>query len=290
MKNIFKSVFVAALALAAVACNKAAPEKSEVEAGFAAKAPVPTAAIDAASFSTDGLTATVKVSFTGITKEAMDSLSIGLVYGTDPTFASSKFAPVEDLKDGSYTLTVTATANTKMYFMASAANVGGTCYSEILEKDIPDLPFHVKVAGTYVGNVVSAANGAEFAHKIEVICGVDDEDPTVCLISGIEPQYLVQLGAKYPDGNFCYGKIDDDACTITIDYQSPCHIASPKDVLLVGFDLPSFAAAEYYDDVVFEGLKDGNLNLKGAFGRLSFSDGEYALTNAYDGGVTYVKQ
>lgn len=289
MKNIFKSVFVAALALAAVACNKAAPEKSEVEAGFAAKAPVPTAAIDAASFSSDGLTATVKVSFTGITKEAMDSLSIGLVYGTDPTFASSKFEAVEDLKDGSYTLTVTAVTNTKMYFMAAAANVGGTCYSEVLEKDIPDLPFHVKVAGTYVGNVVSSAYGDEYTQAIEII--VDEEDPTVCIVSGFEPYYLKKYGLKYPNGNYCIGTIDDETSTITVPKGSYLHLYEGNDSFVAGVDSDSFKTAENLADITFKSTADGNLYRYEAFGSQSMGeDGKYAWEDQYAGGVTYVKQ
>lgn len=290
MKNIFKSVFVAALALAAVACNKAAPEKSEVEAGFAAKAPVPTAAIDAASFSSDGLTATVKVSFTGITKEAMDSLSIGLVYGTDPTFASSKFEAVEDLKDGSYTLTVTAVTNTKMYFMAAAANVGGTCYSEVLEKDIPDLPFHVKVAGTYVGNVVSSAYGDEYTQAIEII--VDEEDPTVCIVSGFEPYYLKEYGVKYPQANFCIGTIDDETSTITVAEWSRLYLdEEDADAMVLGVNTDSFETASANGPITFKGTADGNLYRYEAFGTLSpGEDGKYAWEDQYAGGVTYVKQ
>ena len=66
MKNISKIIFVASIALAAISCNKPAPEKAAVESSFDACAPVPTASIDAQSFSTNGLTATVKVSFSGV--------------------------------------------------------------------------------------------------------------------------------------------------------------------------------------------------------------------------------
>lgn len=289
MKNIFKSVFVAALAFAAVACNKAVPEKSEVEAGFAAKAPVPTAVIDAESFSSDGLTATVKVSFTGITKEAMDSLSIGLVYGTDPTFASSKFEAVEDLKDGSYTLTVTAVTNTKMYFMAAAANVGGTCYSEVLEKDIPDLPFHVKVVGTYVGTVVSEAYGDQYSNKIEII--VDEENPTECIISGIEPYWLGE-GRKYPTSNYCIGIIDDEASTITVPMESVLNFSTTNDKFVIGANSDSWKTATAFADIVFKGTADGNLYRYEAMRTYAFDadSGEYAPEDQYAGDVTYVKQ
>ena len=290
MKNIFKGVFVAALAFAAVACNKAVPEKSEVEAGFVAKAPVPTAVIDAESFSSDGLTATVKVSFTGITKEAMDSLSIGLVYGTDPTFASSKFEAVEDLKDGSYTLTVNAVTNTKMYFMAAAANVGGTCYSEVLEKDIPDLPFHVKVVGTYVGNVVSSVyDDGKYTQAIEII--VDEKDPTVCIVSGFEPYYLKKYGLKYPDGNYCIGTIDDETSTITIPKGSYLNLYEENDSFVVGVDSDSFKTAENIADITFKSTADGNLYRYEAFGPQSMGeDGKYTWEDQYAGDVTYVKQ
>lgn len=214
MKKISKIIFVASIALAAISCNKPAPEKAAVESSFDACAPVPTASIDAQSFSTDGLTATVKVSFSGVTEAAQDGLSLGLVYSTDPTFSQSSFIPADKLEDGTYTMTCNVVAKSKTYFKAAAANKGGSSYSETLAMDIPDIPFYLKISGTYFVKETSEADGHEYEHDIEI--AVDKNDNTKCIIKNIEP-YYASNGLLFNKGyNYLEGIVDNDAETITV--------------------------------------------------------------------------
>ena len=214
MKNISKIIFVASIALAAISCNKPAPEKAAVESSFDACAPVPTASIDAQSFSTNGLTATVKVSFSGVTEAAQDGLSLGLVYSTDPTFSQSSFIPADKLEDGTYTMTCNVVAKSKTYFKAAAANKGGSSYSETLAMDIPDIPFYLKMSGTYFVKETSEADGHEYEHDIEI--AVDKNDNTKCIIKNIEP-YYASNGLLFNKGyNYLEGIVDNDAETITV--------------------------------------------------------------------------
>ena len=249
MKNISKIIFVASLALAAISCNKSAPEKAAVESSFDACAPVPTASIDAASFTTDGLTASVKVSFTGVTDASSDKLSLGLVYSTDPTFVESSFVPAAELKDGTYTITCNVIAKTKTYFKAVAANAGGSSYSETLAKDIPDIPFYLKVSGTYFVKEVSEATGYEYEHDIEI--ALDKKDNSLCIIKNLEPYYAGK-GYLYDKGfNYLSGVIDNEAETITVETLSSLHLGG-RMVCVLG--------DEGFLDIVFK--FDGKNSLK----------------------------
>ena len=288
MKKIVKSFIITAIAIVAVACNKPAPDKSSVEAGFANPIPIPTASIDE-NITTDGVSATVKVTFDGVVSEAMDSLSLGLVYGTDPTFEKSTFVPVEKLENGTYTLNVNVVSKSKTYFVAAAANTGGTCYSDVIEKEIPDVAFHLKVAGKYVGKVVSEAYGDEYSQEIEII--VSEEDPTICIVSGFEPFYLKKYGLKYPKGNYCEGVIDDEKSTITVVNQSRLYLYQENDAIVVGANTDSWKTATGFADITFVGTDDGSLFRKEAFGTMSIGEsGDYAFEDQYAGGVKYTKQ
>lgn len=221
MKNISKIIFVASIALAAISCNKPAPEKAAVESSFDACAPVPTASIDAQSFSTDGLTATVKVSFSGVTEAAQDGLSLGLVYSTDPTFSQSSFIPADKLEDGTYTMTCNVIAKSKTYFKAAAANKGGSSYSETLAMDIPDIPFYLKISGTYFVKETSKASKV-YEHDIEI--AVDENDNTKCIIKNVEP-FFASNGYLFDRGfNYLNGIVDNDAETITVPAFSSYHL------------------------------------------------------------------
>lgn len=222
MKNISKIIFVASIALAAISCNKPAPEKAAVESSFDACAPVPTASIDAQSFSTNGLTATVKVSFSGVTEAAQDGLSLGLVYSTDPTFSQSSFIPADKLEDGTYTMTCNVVAKSKTYFKAAAANKGGSSYSETLAMDIPDIPFYLKISGTYFVKETSEAFEDVYEHDIEIT--LDEKDNSLCLIKNLEP-YYASKGYLYDKGyNYLFGVIDNEAQTITVETLSSLHL------------------------------------------------------------------
>lgn len=224
MKNISKIIFVASIALAAISCNKPAPEKAVVESSFDACAPVPTASIDAQSFSTNGLTATVKVSFSGVTEAAQDGLSLGLVYSTDPTFSQSSFIPADKLEDGTYTMTCNVVAKSKTYFKAAAANKGGSSYSETLAMDIPDIPFYLKISGTYfVKETSEAYDDSVYEHDIEI--SLDENDNTKCIIKNLEPYYAVSKGYLFDKGlNYLDGIVDNDAETITVPALTSYHL------------------------------------------------------------------
>lgn len=273
-----KRIIILSLALvsALVSCNKAAPDKASVEEGFAPKGSVPTATISK-DIQTDGEIAVVTVSFSGVSGDAMDSLSIGLLYGTDETFYNSSFEPAEELKDGSYTLVVSVKDGTTNYFRAVAANINGTSYSEAVPVQIPKLVYNF--VGAYSATVYSELLEEEIPSVIEVY--VSENNPSAYLISGIAPEYSSKY---YPDGNYVKAVYDEEEGTITIPYCSSINLGG---YYVVGIDAPDWKSATGYSDIVFEIDGDGNLYRENAIVEWDEEDEEFEY--AVYGGVTYVK-
>lgn len=282
MKKTFTYLCLALVCIVtSVSCNKAALDKDAVEAGFAAKGPVPTVTIG--KISIDVTTASVSLTFAGISAESSDSLSIGLLTSNDPDFYTSNFAAVKTLADGTYTVNCSVTPNSKVYFRGVAANVNGTNYSETIAQDIPDVPFYMKVGGVYGCTEISEAYGDKYpGHSIYI--AVDPEDNTSCIVGNIEP-YFVTKGYVYTKGyNIVPGILDNEKKTITIELGADCGVAG---FLMGALDSPSYKTAKNFTDIVLEMQADGSLLRKNCM--VTIDPEDFSLYDAYAGGVVYRK-
>ena len=157
MKNTFKYIIAFALGLAAVSCNKTL-EKDEVEAGFAPKSEIPTVTTpvveDVVAVEKKVV---VSVTFAGFSEET-DSLELGFLVTTDPTFTKTKAVLVDPATvgtDGKVTVDLPVTIATKNYIRATASSVSGTNFSETVEVDVPDIPWYQAMAASYSGDAYS---------------------------------------------------------------------------------------------------------------------------------------
>lgn len=157
MKNTFKYIIAFALGLAAVSCSKTL-EKAEVEAGFAPKSDIPTVTTPVVEDIVPvDKKVVVSVTFSGYS-EATDSLELGFLVSTDPTFASSKAVildPATIPADGKVTVDLPVTISTKNYIKATASSVSGSNFSETVEVDVPSVPWYQAMAASYTGNAYS---------------------------------------------------------------------------------------------------------------------------------------
>jgi len=157
MKNTFKYIIAFALGLAAVSCNKTL-DKAEVEAGFAPKSEIPTVTTPVV----EDIVAmekkvVVSVTFAGFSEET-DSLELGFLVTTDPTFSKTKAVlldPATVGADGKVTVDLPVTIATKNYIRATASSVSGTNFSETVEVDVPDIPWYQAMAASYSGDAYS---------------------------------------------------------------------------------------------------------------------------------------
>lgn len=280
MKKIFTYIITATAIVAAVSCNKPAAEKSEVESHFKTPGDIPSVEITE-DITTDGQTAEVTFSVTGITASALDSLSIGvLVSANDPTFASPSFTKLIAPEDGVYTIDVNVTAKTTSYFRAVAANLNGTHYSDAVVVTIPDIAFHLKLDGDWYGEENSEQYGDEYKRNITI--AVDAQDPTKCIIKNIEPYYQ-SGGYVAPTYNYVEGIVDDTKQTIVITKFSSVHLGTKT---ITGVDAPSYQAAQSYTDIVFQMNDKGELVRANAMATIT---GTGSAEDAYLGGVVYKK-
>lgn len=295
MKKIFKYLpLVAVIALAS--CAKEAPSKSSVESGFTEfTVTLPTVAISSKA-ECDAIAgyATVQVTFSGITA-GLDSLSVGVLSDSDPTFRTASFTKVESPADGIVTLKAKVTPNSTYYIRGVAACTAGTSYSDVIEVKVPDVPFYVKVIGAYAGEIKSAADGSEYNNTITVVA--DNEDPEhKCYIYGIEPYYTKNgYGTDVNKAlNVCAATIDNEASTLTIGNGESIHLnSSTARRYIYGFDGPDPTSAKYGVDVVLKLGKDGtSLTMANAIGTVMVSteSGEASFEDYYYGGVTYAKK
>ncbi len=296
MKNIFKYLpLIAVIALAS--CAKEAPSKSSVESGFDNfTGTLPTVAISADA-ECDAIAgyATVVVTYSGISA-SLDSLSVGVLSDSDPTFKNAYFTKLETPADGTVSLKAKVTPNKTFYIRGVVACTGGTSYSDVIEVNVPDVPFYAKVAGAYAGSIQSAADGTKYNNTITIV--VDQEDPEhLCYIYGIEPYYVAQYGYGTDVTkalNVCVATIDNDANTLTIENGASLHLSSSTARrYLYGFSGPDPTSAEYGHNVVFHLGKDGSsLVLPNAIGTVNYNteSGESSFEDYYYGGVTYAKK
>lgn len=288
MKNIFKYLpLIAVIALAS--CAKEAPSKSSVESGFDKfTGTLPTVAIsrNVDCNAIEGY-ATVLVTYSGITT-SLDSLSVGVLSDTDPTFRTASFTKYESAADGTVSLKAKVSPNKTFYIRGVVACTAGTSYSDVIEVKVPDIPFYLKVPGQYAATVTSAANGAEYNNTLTVVANSSDPE-NKCYIFGIEPYWFGEgYGSDVTKAlNVCEATIDSETKTLTIENQSSIHLGSR---VIMGVDAPDLASAQYYSDIVFKMTDDDNgLYRANAFVTVVVSEsGEGENEDAYLGNVTYV--
>lgn len=293
MKKIFKYLPVVAV-LAFASCSKDAPSKSEVEAGFDSfDGVLPTVTIAASATEVDPVAgyASVELTFSGLTAEALDSLSVGLLAATDSTFANATFTATEPV-DGSVVLKGKVTPNSTCYLRGVVASLQGTVFSDVVKVEVPDIPFYQKIVGQWGATVVSGYDDTEYENVIHIVA--DETSPEgLCLIYGIDPFLFSQgIGVNTQSPvNVVKAMIDNDKCTLTIANQSLLFANANASYYFVGFDAPSAEAAENFANLVISLTEDGKgLYIENGFGLLSVAGGEAGLYDYYAGGVTYVKK
>ena len=299
MKNILKYLpFVAALAL--VSCVKDAPSKSEVEAGFDKfTGTMPTVTIASSVSSVDALagTATVDVTFAGLSDQ-LDSLSVGILSDTDPTFSNPSFVKCENPVNGTLSLKAKVSANKHYYIRGVAAFDKGTSYSNVIEVDVPDIPFYAKIAGYKFTcpKVTSGAYGDEY-ENVSLLVELEEGSTEQCRVWGIEIYY----NSKYKYGqstasvlNSAVGTIDNDKCTITIPAYSYISMASSSAYYYTaGFDPPTLDEAQSYEDIVITWDEStASLNIPNGWCTLKVSKetGKSSIDDAYNGGISFIRQ
>lgn len=296
MKNIFKYLPLVAAAVMMASCAKEAPSKSSVESGFKKfDVTLPTVTIDSKA-TCDALngTATVKVTYTGITS-SLDSLSVGVLSDSDPTFRTANFTKVENPADGTVTVDAVVTANKTYYIRGVVACTAGTSYSDVIEVKVPDIEFYQKVPGVYVGNVQSAADNTKYTNKITIVASSADPE-TKCYVFGMEA-YFEKNGYGTDTSkplNYCEATIDGKAKTITISNGSNLHLSSSAATRYIyGFDTddPETASDDFVDIVLKWGSDDASIVIDKAYATVTVSKetGKASIEDYYYGGITYKK-
>lgn len=296
MKKIFKYLPLVAAAIMMASCAKEAPSKSSVESGFKKfDVTLPTVTIDSkATCDASNGTATVKVTYTGITSN-LDSLSVGVLSDTDPTFRTAYFTKVENPADGTVTVDATVTPNKTYYIRGVVACTAGTSYSDVIEVKVPDVEFWQKVPGVYAGNVQSAADNTKYTNKITIVASSENPE-TKCYVFGMEA-YWESKGYGLDTSkalNCCDATIDSDAKTITIKVGSSLRLGSSTATRYIyGFDSadPETASEEYTNVVLKWGSDDASLVIDNAYATVVVSKetGKAQYEDFYYGGITYKK-
>ncbi len=284
MKNTIKYIFVVAVALAMGACTKEAPSKAEVEAGFdKGSAALPTVSLGS-DVAVDPLagTAEVQLTISGLTS-GLDSLSVGVLSATDPTFKSSYFTKVDNPGDGTVKVFAKVSPNSTWYVRGVAACTAGTAYSDLLTVSVPDIPFWQKVPGTFTGKATSYFDGTEYTFNFTIVTDPDDQENSV-VINNLDP-YFASNGFTAERGyNIFKGKIDEEKNRIVVPIGQS---VGYQDVCLNAFDNASPDAAEYYDDLYLQFSPDClTITFACAFGM----DSEGGWHEMYNGGFSVKKQ
>ncbi len=281
MKKYIQYLSVAVAALLLCACEKMAPSKAEVEAGFEALSALPTLSISGnpTCDAINGIVS-VPVSVSGLTSDMKD-LSIGIMTSQDPTFASSKFIAVENPTNGNVTMNGSVTANNTFYVKAVAASPkGGTVFSNVITVNVPDIPLYYKVPGKYTGHAVSEAYGDEYDNVLTIVA--DEEDPQhLCRIYGIEPYYQ-NAGHDLDKGeNYVEAIIDEASNSLIIPIGAEIHYEGRS---VAGLNSSSMSEATAFDSIKLKLTGSGDLYRFEAFYTLTPA-GE--AEDAYAGDITY---
>ena len=203
-----------ALGLAVVSCNKAL-EKAEVEKGFAPKGEIPTVTTPVVEEIVPvDKKVVVSVTFSGYS-ETTDSLELGFLVSTDPTFATSKAVIVDPATipaDGKVTAELPVTIATKNYVRATASSISGSNFSETVEVDVPSIPWHQAMAASYTGDAYSYWDETDCSwpsHTIEVAADAEANTVTFTNFDAFA------VSKKFPSQ--VTGVYDDETRTVTFE-------------------------------------------------------------------------
>ncbi|MDE5890993.1 MAG: hypothetical protein K2H10_08275, partial [Bacteroidales bacterium] len=189
---------------------------------------------------------TVTAEVSGITDQ-MEGLSLCFLSSTNVEFSNAR--PVEvAAANGTVTADVPVSAGRKNYVTVSISCADGVSYSDVMEIDVPDVPFWAKVSGTYTGTVVSLAYGDEYVSVITVI--LDENDPeNKCIVGNLEP-YFYSEGKTMDEGyNFVEAQIDNENACIIIPNESSLNLGGRTFLGLNAADDDS--ATAYADGILY---------------------------------------
>lgn len=214
MKKI--SILMALTLTLAASCNKAL-EKDVVESGFAPAQSVPTvSSLTVTEVNEVEKKAVISATFADVSAD-LDSLEIGFLSSTDPTFATSSVVLVENPADGTYSAEVTVVPGTTNYFVAMAATTGGANYTEVVSYDVPDIPMYAKLAKSYSGTYYSWYDGSA-ANKVYL--DIADDHTTVTLYNW-DPFIAGYAKPASPEANRLVGVLDEENYVITFTADQP---------------------------------------------------------------------
>lgn len=216
----------------AASCNKAL-EKDVVEAGFAPAPAVPTVSnLVVSEVNEIEKKAVITATFAGVSAD-LDSLEIGFMSSTDPTFANSSAVLVENPADGTFSVEVPVMPGATNYFVAMAATTGGANYTQVLPCEVPDIPMWAKLAESYAGTYYSWYDGsAANAVHLQI-----SEDHSEVMLYNFDPFLSSALKRDPAPGLNCLtGKLDQENYTITFTAdQPPFFMLSAADAAVVVF-------------------------------------------------------
>ncbi len=285
MKKIIKFVSIVALGLGLAACSKMASSKSEVEATFDAFTGTLPQLTLATNPTVDAMagTAVVKLTVAGLDTN-LDSLSVGILSSTDPTFATANFVKIDNPTDGTSEVTLKVIPNSTCYIKAAAACIQESAYSETLEVKIPDIPFWAKIGGkSYAADIVSIAYGDEYTHKISII--LDETDPeNKCIIADIEPYYAGKRVVYSPEQplNYVNATIDNQNNAIIVDLGADMHLTDSETSRV--FYGVNDEGSDFISQYAFTLSPDGS-SLISVGGYYTVTVANNSVEDAYSGGV-----
>lgn len=200
----------------AASCNKAL-EKDVVEAGFAPAPAVPTVSnLVVTEVNEVEKKAVITATFAGVSAD-LDSLEIGFMSSTDPTFANSSAVLVENPADGTFSVEVPVMPGATNYFVAMAATTGGANYTQVLPYEVPDIPMWAKLADSYAGTYYSWYDGSAVN---AVYLEIADDHKTITIYNW-DPLIAGYVKPANPKSNALTGVLDEEKYTITFTADQP---------------------------------------------------------------------
>lgn len=229
---------LAILTLLAVSCQKAM-EKSEVEAGFAAKGALPEVTIDLTNYTIDETKATATVTATFANVPEADVVELGFLVSSSEDMSAATALVLEETTDGTYTVNLKVKTGMLNYVVATAATLDGSVYSEVLALDVPAVLWYKSVTDTYKADLHSyfEEDGCRYL-GFEMGVELDVQNKTVTLTN------LDAWAAKQGVPTTLTGTIDLDTRVVTFDCSTEFvdHGIAAYGFYLVSLDPEAFAA------------------------------------------------
>lgn len=231
---------LAILTLLAVSCQKAM-EKSEVEAGFAAKGALPEVTIDLTNYTIDETKATATVTATFANVPEADVVELGFLVSSSEDMSAATALVLEETTDGTYTVNLKVKTGMVNYVVATAATLDGSVYSEVLALDVPAVLWYKSVTDTYKVDLHSyfEEDGCRYP-GFEMGVLLDVQNKTVTLTN------LDAWAAKQGVPTTLTGTIDLDTRVVTFDCSDEFvdHGIAAYGFYLVALDPEALAAGK----------------------------------------------